>query len=257
MIPRLYHLILWLCATSAYAQQEYDVISYNCHHHLDRPAITEDMLYLSPDQKKSYYQLGPYQFTKDLEFPKELGKVIVVQDKSSGNTDQFFYFDFDKATLYSRVIPWKKPYLIKEPIPTMQWQLHKDTKIIKNQTLHKATTTFRGRNYTAWCALDYPISIGPWKFNNLPGLAFEITEDHENYSWYLTDIKKKVLKKLPLHFDLNSGAISLKAFSEFFHKEIKLEERTFSQQLPKDLEIMSSESNSQELFKKQIELTYD
>ncbi|MBW3519921.1 GLPGLI family protein [Flavobacterium sp. NKUCC04_CG] len=257
MMQRLHLLIALLFATNIYAQQEYTVITYIGHHNLDRPAVTEDILYLSPDQKTSYYQLGPYKFTKDLAFPKELGKVIVVQDKSSGNTDQFLYFDFDKGTLHSRVIPWKKPYLIKEPIPTMRWKLHQETKIIDNKTLHKATTTFRGRNYTAWYSLDYPISIGPWKFNNLPGLAFAITEENENYSWYLTDIKKEMLKALPLHHDLNRGAISLKDFSVAFHNEIKLEDRMFSSRLPKDLEIISSKSNSNELFKKQIELTYD
>ncbi|WP_430614830.1 GLPGLI family protein [Flavobacterium sp. JP2137] len=257
MMHRLHLIHALLFATAIYPQQEYYVISYMGHHNLDRPAVTEDLLYLSPDQKTAYYQLGPYQFTKDLEFPKELGKVIVVKDKNTGNTDQFFYSDFDGNTLYSRVVPWKKPYLIKEPIPKMRWQLHQETKIIDNQTLHKATMAFRGRTYTAWYSLDYPISIGPWKLNNLPGLAFVITEENDHNSWYLTGIKKEMLKGLPLRFDLNKGAISLKNFSEAFHHEIKLEDQVFSSQLPKDLEIISSESNSKELFKKQLELTYD
>lgn len=65
-------------------------------------------------------------------------------------------------------------------------------KSVNDVKLQKATTTFRGRNYTAWCDLNTPISQGPWKFNNLPGLVYEISDDalDFNYEWHLIKVSE-------------------------------------------------------------------
>lgn len=72
-------------------------------------------------------------------------------------------------------------YRYVEPLPEMEWELHDDTLEILGHECHKATTTWRGRNWTAWYS-DIPCSHGPWKFNGLPGLILRLEDDQwEHY----------------------------------------------------------------------------
>lgn len=57
------------------------------------------------------------------------------------------------------------------------WKLINETKVILNKTCKKATTTWNGRNYTAWYCPQIPLSDGPYKFNGLPGIILEVFDD--------------------------------------------------------------------------------
>lgn len=67
----------------------------------------------------------------------------------------------------------------------LKWNLEKETKKFENYTLQKATTTFGGRNWTAWFAKDITISEGPYKFQGLPGMIFQIYDDKNNFDFTL------------------------------------------------------------------------
>ena len=58
-----------------------------------------------------------------------------------------------------------------------QWTIYDDEIQLLGYTAKKATTTFRGRNYTAYFTLDIPINDGPWKLFGLPGLILEAETD--------------------------------------------------------------------------------
>jgi GLPGLI family protein len=61
------------------------------------------------------------------------------------------------------------------------WKISSDTMTILNQLCQKATTTFKGRNYTAWFASSIPYKYGPWLFNNLPGLILKVEDDKKEF----------------------------------------------------------------------------
>ena len=63
----------------------------------------------------------------------------------------------------------------KETLPKLQWQLTNDTKTIGSFKCLKATTTFRGRDYTCWYTTQIPLPYGPWKLQGLPGMILEAT----------------------------------------------------------------------------------
>lgn len=141
-----------------------------------------DELYLIGNSKTIYVR-GVITFMES--HPKSDEGVIRTPFHSS--VGDFIYInDFKSNQLISKVDDFKI-YYVREEIPKFKWQLHEEYKEIDGVILQKATATFRGRNYTAWCDLETPISIGPWKFNNLPGLAYEITDDAKDYhyEWYL------------------------------------------------------------------------
>ncbi|WP_395090661.1 GLPGLI family protein [Vaginella massiliensis] len=80
--------------------------------------------------------------------------------------------------------------IFEEEIPQLSWQLSDEERVINDFVVKKATTSFRGRNYTAWYTLDIPITYGPWKLNGLPGAIVEVTEDKNKYAWHLKSFKK-------------------------------------------------------------------
>ncbi|MDE5713228.1 MAG: GLPGLI family protein [Muribaculaceae bacterium] len=65
----------------------------------------------------------------------------------------------------------------QEPLPKFKWNLEDESMEIMGYECYKATTRWRGRDWTAWYC-DIPVSGGPWKFNGLPGLILRL-EDAE------------------------------------------------------------------------------
>lgn len=70
------------------------------------------------------------------------------------------------------------------------WKLTGENKKLKNLNLQKATTTWGGRNWTAWFTTDIPFQEGPYKFHGLPGLITELYDDKSNYRFELVKMQK-------------------------------------------------------------------
>ncbi|PQA92507.1 GLPGLI family protein [Chryseobacterium piscicola] len=94
----------------------------------------------------------------------------------------------DSISLIKDVIE-KKEYILKDKIPKIKWKKRSLRKKINNLTLNSATAEFRGRIYTIWYDANSKICLAPWKFNNVPGLVYEIYDDRKMIFWNLTDLK--------------------------------------------------------------------
>ena len=70
------------------------------------------------------------------------------------------------------------------------WDITTDTTSIKGYLCNKATTSFRGREYTAWFTLDIPINDGPWKFHGLPGLILKVEDQEQIFQFNLVGLEK-------------------------------------------------------------------
>lgn len=77
-----------------------------------------------------------------------------------------------------------------EYILPQQWKIEKDTLTVLQYPCQKASTSFRGRNYTAWFTIDIPINEGPWKFYGLPGLITKIQDTKKHYSFELIGFQR-------------------------------------------------------------------
>jgi len=83
----------------------------------------------------------------------------------------------------------KDYYSVYEKQPEMQWELLEGEMKINDYNCKKAQTTFRGRSYEVWYTPEIPISIGPWKFNGLPGLILYVKDiSDEYYTWIATSV---------------------------------------------------------------------
>lgn len=78
----------------------------------------------------------------------------------------------------------------EEDLNQFNWEILPENKEIKGFTAQKATTTFAGRNYTAWFTSEIPIPDGPYKFNGLPGLILEISDTENHYVYKLKSFEK-------------------------------------------------------------------
>ena len=79
--------------------------------------------------------------------------------------------------------------VVIETIPKLNWELSDETKKISDFNCNMATTTFRGRKYTAWYATELTNSYGPWKLQGLPGLILEAYDEKKEVWFSITKIK--------------------------------------------------------------------
>ena len=77
----------------------------------------------------------------------------------------------------------------EEDLNGFDWQLKQDTNTIGGYLCQKATTTYAGRNWTAWFYTQIPFSEGPYKFSGLPGLIVNISDDEQHYVFELKSIE--------------------------------------------------------------------
>src|SRR5690554_1438146 len=156
-------------------------ITYSSIADIDSQVRSTDILYLN--EKMAYYEVGKKEIIdKNKALPEGDGVVHLFVTQKEKITS-FVYTDFKSRKLYN-TLEQQNIYKSVEPIPEMNWVLTDESKEIEGVLLHKATLNFRGRNYEAWCNLDIPVSVGPWKFNGAPGLIYEIKSLEEDFSYY-------------------------------------------------------------------------
>lgn len=186
---------------------------YQYYKYSDLHMQSTDYLYLLEDNR-TLYITGVFS-----ERENSITKNVDVAIKRSSKFANHYYYNFyKKDSLFYKTKVLDKDFFVKERTPEFNWILVDEFKEVNGVELQKATTSFRGRNYTAWCDLETPISIGPWKFNNLPGLAYEITDDNNEFynEWFLSQINfEKEVDLKPYKIDL-SKTIHL---IDFVHKK--------------------------------------
>jgi GLPGLI family protein len=80
-------------------------------------------------------------------------------------------------------------YSYTEPMD-LKWKIEPETMKIDKYTAQKATTSYGGRNWTAWFTNEIPLSNGPYKFGGLPGLIIKMTDDKGDYVFEMAESKK-------------------------------------------------------------------
>lgn len=93
----------------------------------------------------------------------------------------------DFKTYLFRSISMDK-YKIKED-KKLEWKILPDQQKIGEYKVQKATTSFGGRDWTAWFTTDIPIQDGPYVFYGLPGLIVKIEDATGSHSMQLVGNK--------------------------------------------------------------------
>ena len=158
-----------------------------------------------------------------------------------------YFKDFSSRLLtqYTRM-PWRIQHQqYSENIPIQKWKISEDTLTIVGYLCQKATCQFRGRNFTAWFAMDIPIQNGPWKFGGLPGLILKVYDDDKLYDFECVKIENSN-KKYPIKIYSHSNFE--KTDRQKFNKLVKKMYDDYYNMAG----IISSDKNGNPLFWKKI-----
>lgn len=144
----------------------------------------------------------------------ESGSVTLhLRDIDPVGTINTLYFDQDRVT--TRGSLFNEPYQLSEPLPKLEWILESDTKESGGLLLQRATTTFRGRKYTAWFAPELPYPIGPWKLHGLPGIILEAFDEEGYFQATYTTVLRGTEPVLPPALDfLPAKSIDLETYQK-------------------------------------------
>jgi GLPGLI family protein len=213
---------------SLYAQQK-GIIYYGQINALDigNAKGPDSNAYMVFNKEQSYYVTAKdslekvEKLNKESTFENEEGstKSIHLGVKVSKQGDQVVY-NIAKKTMWSNLL-YRTQVYIKEVAPEMNWKIEKETKKIGQFNCKKATTFFRGRNYTAWFCPEIAVPFGPWKLHGLPGLILEAYDTNKFISWYFKSVEYPTKNLENVKYMTIPHGISIKNYNEFlgFQKE--------------------------------------
>jgi GLPGLI family protein len=127
-------------------------------------------------------------------------------------------------------------YIVKDSTFSIKWIIDKSvSKKINEFLCFKASTIFRGRSYIAYFTPEIPISFGPFKFDNLPGLVLQVenTDTDIKHSWTAKKIDwVNKNKELPSIEDLDAPAINLYQIYIMNNRIREAKSKRFSSRVP-------------------------
>ncbi|HEY4062711.1 MAG TPA: GLPGLI family protein [Puia sp.] len=144
-----------------------------------------------------HYKFSHIRDTTDRAKPYTENMVLLV-GKSAGvyktneerrSNAEYFQFPREKKMVRKEGILFSR-FLITETLPVIDWRITHDTASFGGLHCQKATTHFRGRDYTVWFCPDLPLPVGPWKLNGLPGVIVEGYDTKKEVSFTFDGIEK-------------------------------------------------------------------
>ncbi len=96
----------------------------------------------------------------------------------------------NENTIQCTVIGSVQIYQYQEKCPDLKWELEEGDSTIAGYACKKAKTSLFGRDYIAWYAPEVNLPYGPYKFNGLPGLVFQVKDTNDNFEFVLTGLEK-------------------------------------------------------------------
>jgi GLPGLI family protein len=184
------------------------------------------------------------QYTEDTE--QGINEIIVI--KPNKNEMKIVYYKFTTNEMfYKDIVAFDIVYTKEEPL-NMTWKLYDETKKYGNRSCKKATTTFRGRTYTAWYSTEINAKTGPWKFKNTPGLIFEIYDNEKIFHIKLNKLNTKKQSNINSWENEKIGKIiSLKEYIKLKEKEEVVILDRLNSKLPKGAKPFIKNKNVREI----------
>lgn len=191
--------------TSEYKQEDYDESNYTIYY--DFSAVNDVTKADKPKKGISVLQIGN-RYSKYVDFNQlkydsineqysHLNEVgtnelnLLLKVRYLIQQKEIYLYDNTNNLLLTQATIYKDRFEFKEPLPQQDWKMTNETKSIGGYLAKKATTTFRGRNWTAWYTEEIPLSTGPHKFNGLPGLIIALSDADNYFTFTLKGLDQK------------------------------------------------------------------
>ena len=130
-----------------------------------------DSLRRTPDGEKVWSEL----------FRRAIEKDGIYGDFPHVRMSTYVYKNYPKGqmTITDRIS--LQDYCYVDSLHAQTWTMGDSTREVLGYTCQQATADFRGRRWTAWFAMDIPVSDGPWKLGGLPGLILEAYDEWQQH----------------------------------------------------------------------------
>ena len=159
-------------------------------------------------------------------------KIFIDSEKLSQKDNEEISLDYDYTTIRQEN-KLTKFYLIdselfstEEKIPSFDWKISNETKMIDNIKCQLATLNYKGRIWNAWFSPKYSFFSGPYIFDNLPGLIIEISDSKNHYNFKLIEInQKKYNIIIPKSLTVDSNSLKKLYLNYFENPFRKLKEK--------------------------------
>ena len=152
-----------------------------------------DSLRRTPDGAKVWSELFRRAIEKDGiygDFPHVRMSTYVYKNYPTG-----------QMTITDRIS--SQDYCYVDSLHTQTWTMGDSTREVLGYMCQQATADFRGRRWTAWFAMDIPISDGPWKLGGLPGLILEAYDEGQQHVFTAVGLER--VKDEPIIFNQQDG----------------------------------------------------
>ena len=152
-----------------------------------------DSLQRTPDGAKVWSELFRRAIEKDGiygDFPHVRMSTYVYKNYPTG-----------QMTITDRIS--SQGYRYADSLHAQTWTMGDSTREVLGYTCQQATADFRGRRWTAWFAMDIPVSDGPWKLGGLPGLILEAYDEGQQHVFTAVGLER--VKDEPIIFNQKDG----------------------------------------------------
>ncbi|MBW1617863.1 MULTISPECIES: GLPGLI family protein [Empedobacter] len=173
------------------------------------------------NNKESLY-IENKELKDTIKLKKVDGEINLTKERTA--TQKLFYFNKNNTDFYiNSYISNEDNYLVRD-VFEHNWKIENETKMILNQKCQKASTSFRGRNYTAWFSTKIKYPFGPWKMNGLPGIILEVYDDQNFFKIDAVKISKD-------HFDFDDFVKNTNLNSSITMQEYKVKQNQKSEEI--------------------------
>ena len=148
--------------------------------------------------------------------PQLMAQIMSGQDKASKVT----HYVFSRNSVITTLERANNRSFSYDEKVALKWEIQADTTTINGYSCQKATLKYGGRHWAAWFAADIPLSMGPYKFNGLPGLVVKLTEGENEFNWELKSFNK-VKTAVPWAYFYNTRNHEPVAKTDFFEYRLK------------------------------------
>ncbi|WP_282629530.1 GLPGLI family protein [Empedobacter sedimenti] len=216
---------LIFCCIITYAQNYHVIYSQKINFdNLNFEHVNAKYYDLYANNKESLY-IENKELKDSIKLKKVDGEVNLTKPRNK--TQNIYYFYNGKDFYINDYVNNEDNYLVRD-IFQHNWKIENETKMILNQKCQKATTTFRGRNYTAWFSTKIKYPFGPWKMNGLPGLVLEVNDNQNFFRIDAVKISKE-------NFDFESFTNKINLFQSITIEEFNIKGDQKSQEIVEDL----------------------
>jgi GLPGLI family protein len=177
---RVTTIILFFCLIPLGLSAQVYKIGYNHTISFDVGKATISYVLETDAQRSLYYMTG-----RKLDI-KERDRMEVVNHDNK----PFVSKNYSNKSMVSNQPIFSNMEIVEEKLPAQRWTIMDERKEIASFSCRKATTVFKGRNYTAWYSEEFSALGGPWKFDGLPGMILEVRSDDGKLEIIATKVEK-------------------------------------------------------------------